>query len=388
MILLKHKPIITAYGAIAIKGIVQCWIVHNGIILKEFPPQPNLILNQGMDYPATYPFVTLFAYAVAGSGTTATSVNSGAATASVAGTTLTISTIGYLNGDASDNGRTFKFSSGEIRRVTAFSSTTQCTVDISGAVAATTFDLYNTNQAGLVAELKRTNTYLTGASNCNTTYAGAVRSCFRTFDFAAEIGNVTYNEIGFSPLAATGANLAIRIKLASPISLVAGNQLRVKYTQIMTFAPSTPQTVGTSPISGWATATGAQQWEFDGLRTIATNGNIAGRHICEPSSGIDSLFICTNATALQTFNNGYIRNNPAEFVVGNLNSYAAFDWFRTKTGTFATGAANGTNWNSYGICESSIDVSGFTYLFDTPQTKDSLHTLTLAFRLDWSRVLS
>jgi hypothetical protein len=77
--------------------------------------------------------------------------------------------------------------------------------------------MYNTNQTALAIETKRTNTYLTGSPNCQTTDTGTQIQARRTYDFSVEVGTVNYTEIGFS-WTNTGANTTFsRILLPSPV---------------------------------------------------------------------------------------------------------------------------------------------------------------------------
>ena len=65
------------------QGWVQCFVVDaaTGEVVKEYPRQKNLILNQGMDQVATNYWADCFVYCSAGIGTTPTSDDSSPTTA-------------------------------------------------------------------------------------------------------------------------------------------------------------------------------------------------------------------------------------------------------------------------------------------------------------------
>lgn len=383
-----------------LRGIVQVSVVQNGIILREYPPIRNLILNNGLDAVASYEFTTLMDYAVAGTGTTATEVNSGADTITTAAGTATLSNTGYLTGDANDVGRTFKCaSSGNTYKVTAFINTTQCSVTPATSEGPDTFTLYQTNQTGLTAEVKRTNTWLTGAPNCQTSTTGNLTTMTRTYDFSAESGSVTYNEVGFSRTATAGANLFSRIKLPSGVPLTAGQQLRLKYSLQIGISPSSPLTYGTSPIVGWPTGTGTLQCLEIPISYVATTGySSAGYNAIDgkyyeqygaPSvvGGYPALWISTDSSAHTSYGAYAVVGGTTAALAFSLSTYTNGTYTRDKSCTFAVGQANRTDWRSFFLGQTNGNTLAYRFLFDSAQTKLSTYTLTLGFRLSWNRVL-
>lgn len=382
------------------RGIVQVSVVQGGIIVREYPPIKNLILNNGLDNVASYEFHDLMAYAVAGTGTTATEVNSGADTITTAAGTATLSNTGYLTGDANDVGRTFKCAtSGNTYKVTAFINTTQCSVSPSTSEGPDTFTLYQTNQTGLTAEVKRTNTYLTGAPNCQTITVGNLTTMTRTYDFSAESGSVTYNEVGFSRTATSGANLFSRIKLPSGVPLTAGQQLRLKYSLQIGVSPTTPLTYGTSPIVGWPTATGTLQCLEIPFAGIGTNGiqqsgynAIDGKYYEQygaPSviGGYPALWISTSSAAHTTYGASATVAGTTAALAFSLSTYTNGTYTRSKSVTFAVGQANRSDWRSFFLGQTNGNTLAYKFLFDSNQEKLSTYTLTLGFQLTWNRVL-
>jgi hypothetical protein len=403
------KPDIIRTGvAMGMEGVVQCKIVDSktGQVVKEFPPQKNLILNQGMDELATNNLCNLFLRCAAGSGTTPTADDSGTTTAAQSGTTVTLSGGSFVfTNTATDAGKMIKWDSTEEARIVTVTDPTHAEVANSATVSAGQFTVYRTNQTGLTTELKRTGTYLAGAGNCETSVnAGAGSASHkRTYDFTAEVGSVTYNELGFSSNASAGANLFSRILLGAGVSLVASQQLRVVYTLTMTFTPFTSQTVGTSPITGIAGATGAQQCGYPATTAILTSSGATDQSIpagstapsaseeLEPSRVTQTMALSTVSTAFQTFGStGVARNGSLSGAGAFVGSYTALSFTRTKAWVFSTSQGNGTTWRSFilGNGDGYTLTQGLIYLLDSNMTKDNTHTLTLNLILTWGRTLA
>lgn len=383
-----------------LRGVVQVSVIQGGIIVREYPPIKNLILNNGLDAVATYEFATLMDYAVAGTGTTATEVNSGADTITTAAGTATLSNTGYLTGDANDVGRTFKcFTSGNTYKVTGFINTTQCSVSPSTSEGPDTFTLYQTNQTGLTAEVKRTNTLLTGAPNCQSSTTGNLTTMTRTYDFSAESGSITYNEVGFSRTVTSGANLFSRIKLPSGVPLTAGQQLRLKYSLQIGVSPTSPLTYGTSPIVGWPTATGTLQCHQIPISYINTSGimssgynAIDGKYYEQygaPSviGGYPALWISTSSAAHTSYGASSSPAGTTAALAFSLSTYTNGTYTRSKSVTFAVGQANRSDWRSFFLGQTNANSLAYKFLFDSNQEKLSTYTLTLGFQLTWNRQL-
>lgn len=385
-----------------LSGKLQAFIVERGQVVREFPVHPNLILNQGLDQFASNSSQSLFAYAVAGTGVTATEIDSATDTATIAAGAVSLSTTGYLAGDASDVGRTIKLdTSGNVYTITAFGSTTTCTVSPPSTEGPDTFIIYNTNQTGLATEVKRTNTYLTGAPNCQTVTIGNLTTMTRTYDFSAESGPVGYNEVGFSLTGSAGSNLFSRVKLPTTVNLIAGQQLRLKYSVQVAISPTTPQTYGTSPIIGWAGATGTLQCMVIPLNVVNTSGgqhfqglnSVDGKYYTlygEPSTGgggYAQFCISTDASAHGTYGASTGLGGTLDSLTWTLSTYTNGTYFRDRFITFPVGQANRSDWRSFGFRDYNSGLAPARFLFDSNQTKLSTYTLTLGFRQTWNRVL-
>lgn len=99
--------------------------------------------------------------------------------------------------------------------------------------------------------------YLTGENNCGHKVSGSMIRLYRTFDFYKELDNTTYTEVGFkeTPAATT---LFSKIRLDPPITLHAGQYLRVNYELRVNMSPFSSSVGGRIPaqypsFTGWTT---------------------------------------------------------------------------------------------------------------------------------------
>lgn len=389
-------------------GKAQVKVINgkSGRVLREYPEQRNLILNNGMDMVATTAFVDCFSRAVLGTGTTPTVDDSGLTQASQTGTTVTISGGAFnFTSTAVDAGKMIKWDSGAEARIVTVTSVTVAEVANSATVASGEFRVYRTNQSGLASESKRSSTYLTGSANCGSVWTGASVAHKRTYDFTSEVGSVTYNEIGFSNTSSAGNNLFSRILLAAGVSLVAGQAVRLVYTLTMVLSPSTATVVGTSPITGWATATGVTQLQWRFIQNITSSGTIGtgdefNSSCCEPSSyGVgSSSFPCVILSSSSAAHNTFGTAGPTRTaLVGSFNTsllvlsaYTALSFYREKAFTFSVSQGNFSTIRSIMMCETNEagNNQSLVYIIDSNQTKDNVHTLTITFRITWTRVLA
>lgn len=385
-------------------GKLKVSVVERGVVVREYPVIRNLILNQGLDTIGSQPICECMHYAACGTGSTPTEADGGAATISIVSGTVTVSTIGFLAGGVTDTGKTIKLTgSGNTYLIVAPISTTQCSVAPTDSIGPENFIIYNTNQTALTAETDppgRTQTYLTGAPNCQTVTSGNVTTHTRTFDFLAEAGPVTYNEVGFSHLGTGGSNLFSRVKLPSGVPLTAGQQLRVQYSLAVTITPITPLTYGVSPVIGWNTGTGTMQQIavplafINSVNGLVTAGNNAVDGLwyasCDPATTLNlSVGIGASSAAHPTY--GSLHNDIGDVNQQVSNSvYVSGSYTRDHFTTFAVGDANAVNWRNFTIFQvrsfPSVTV-GPRFLFDLAQTKLSTFTLTLGFRNTWGRLL-
>ena len=397
-----------------VQGKFQCKVVDGatGRVIREFPVQKNLILNQGLDFYLSGSYngwPQLFAYACAGTGTTPTQNDSGAVTVSQSGTTITTSAP-FLLGTTADVGRTIKWDTGEEAMITAQISTTQATVNTTASILDAEFTIYETNQTKMgggigagngTTDVKRTLTYVTGTGDCGTTWtAPHVSELKRTYDFTAESGSVTYTEVGtsYSPTV-NSPTLFMRAVLDTPVSLTAGQVLRFVYTLTVTWSPSASFNAAV-PITGWpvlpaTTVTATQGYDFLSICAVNTSGSTspAGDTI-DPGKveflRLYSVAYLPPATPVQTYTSR--QTNMIDGVAPTYSTYVANSFTRTMTFTFTPSDGNSTSLRTMIVSYTDSGTGNYRGLwiacFDENQTKDSLHRLVVNFTYTVGRVLS
>src|SRR5574337_1049881 len=128
------------------QGFVQCFVVDAATkqVVREYPVQKNLILNQGMDALATQLFADCMNYCSAGTGVTPTNDDSGTTTATQSGTSVTLAGGSFtFTNTGTDAGNGIKPDTGEEAMVVSVSSPTSVTVDRSASVSAGQFTVYS-----------------------------------------------------------------------------------------------------------------------------------------------------------------------------------------------------------------------------------------------------
>ena len=250
------------------------------------------------------------------------------------------------------------------------------------------------SDTGLAGEIQRTNKAdLTLANACLTSLVGNVYSLTKTFAFPVETYPVVIGEIGWSPSATAGNNLFSKSLVLDsngnlgPIVVSTGQFVRVKYTLQITLSPITQQTISTSNITGWASASGKYCLQYVGLQNIGADGSIgyydAAQDCNEPSSSPE-CFIGQNSAALNAFGSSPDRSGSTHYTSPTfvINALAGS---LTKKASFGLDNANDTLLRSAGLGKagSSSQYSGFAYVYDSAQTKTSDKILTLTFLYTW-----
>ena len=226
---------------------------------------------------------------------------------------------------------------------------------------------------GLTSEAAtaRTNTYLTGAGNCGTSWVGQVGTMRRTFDFAVETTNQSYTELGWSYTATKSTNLFSKTLISGgTVTVLADQQLRVVYDVSITCAPVGVQTANLT-VAGWGTPAGT--WALQSRMFVpigASGASVYGAGLFETS------------------------DSPLAAVLGGTCALGSFGSAPTSTVTLGT-TASGT-WSTYTLGTftrsisfpylsaasfASTDIRMFSYnnnlafLFDSPQTKLNTYRL-------------
>ena len=244
---------------------------------------------------------------------------------------------------------------------------------------------------------------MTGTPYCGTTITGNVIAMRRTYDFTAEVGTVNYTEIavGWSNTGLT--SIFSRILLSVPVTVTAGQQLRVTYQLQVTVLPSTSFSK-TAIINGWPVApavstTGVEAVQYIGLSQVNTSGattNIdSGLYASEPAqTGTIGVFLSPDATAPAAFGSSVSRSVGYAMNGATVAGYIAGTYYVDKSTTFPVGSGNGSAWRSMGFGAHNPNLwfawnsTTMVFVFNEAQTKLNTHTLTLTWRFTWSRVLS
>lgn len=366
----------------------------------------NLILAGGIDMVAERPWVENMEVCVLGSNGSVTQEDSGATTASQSTTTVTLSGGSFVFTDtATDAGKLIRWDTGAEATIVTVSSPTSVVVANSATVGAGEFTVYMIQQTILdMVEIVRSNTYVTAGSGCGTT--NSTPDIFihkRTFSFPEEVGLVTYREVAFAKSITPGAEIFSRIVLGTPLVLTAGQSMQVVYTLEVTVSPSS-NVDKAAAILGWSSTDGTECLQLYALATVdpttgASTYDTDNGVSWEPSSeGTScSVFLATDSSAPAAYGSAVDRSGGTQSVktdtaidagtqspgVGNLD----------KVVTFGTGEGNLTTWRAIGIGSSTdgkqpYTATGFVFVFDFNQTKDSDHTLELRINYTWGRDLS
>lgn len=407
-----HRP--TREIGFGIQGKLQVSVVRDGIVIREYPEQPNLILNRFMERLYANTYVSNFTAACASTGTTPVAEDSGATTASQTTTTVTLSGGSYVfTNTSTDENKIIKWDSGEMARIVSVSSPTSIVVTPSQSVGSGQFTVYNTQQVGMSnkSDEERTVTYLTGSGNCGTNLSGNVVTHTRTYDFPIRANNdrvsTPYAEVGWSEdsnkATSSGDTINSRVVLLTPVAVATGEQLRVKYSVIITISPTT--STAFSAITGWgASSNGVLAIQKAALGQILTTGVAANFYTSgnplEPSH-TSTFFVSDSSAGLAVFPaNPSDRSGSVQASVSMTKSATpSFSdeanypqpntLFHDKIATFPAAAANQTI-RSMHIAASNLQGANvvFSAIMDANQLKDSLHSLTISVRYTYTRIIS
>ena len=225
---------------------------------------------------------------------------------------------------------------------------------------------------GLTSEAaaSRTNTYLTGAGNCGTSWVGQVGTMRRTFEFAIETANQSYTELGWSWTATKAANLFSKTLIAGgTVTVLAGQQLRVVYDVSITCAPTGVQTASLT-VAGWGTIPGTWALQKTPFTTIGTDGiGVTGGGLFEPIKS-STAEVRVGVVVLGSFLSPPGGSTMTSTGTGTWGTYTLGTFTRSISFPYLSAAGS-----------SSTDIRMFSYSdslafrFDSPQTKANTHRL-------------
>lgn len=373
---------------------------RTGKIVWVSPWEKNLIMDQGLDQMVSSYWAQATLAGIVGTGTEPVLRDSGATTFTRAADVVTASANFF---EAADVGRLLKFDTGEEMYIIAFTDAQNVQVDTSGALGASEGTVWYVDQTSMDTESKRTTTYAQNSGDNSTTWDGVLDEYVlkRTFLFSAEVGTVTYREVGWSPSGSAGANIFGRAVLpGAGDTLLAGQQYEIACELRVRPSPNSATAVADVGSGGYDTA-GNAQVEYAGvdqpwsLRRIASNGTMDGNGLSffDLAAG-KAMFIQSanwTPTFTQSANNGSSTVKAGSFVNLTAAAYTNGTFTRTYSLTYGVSSVNGSG-DHFGVVftwqDSSTPIRCFSVKFTAAQSKDSDHTLSFVWRMTWGRILT
>lgn len=316
--------------------------------------------------------------------------------------------------------------------------------DSTSYVTPKTFTIWKTSQTGLQGEISRSTTYYQGSSslvgwNCGTVWSSSLTDFTtsiavhrRTWDFTAENQSRSYTEVGTSWNSTRFNSCFSRVLLPQTVSISPNQQLRLTYDLMTTFGPYSPQ-YSTASITGWpvapsTTTIGTQSLQSFMTSYVQTNGNTVGMgaygnvYPLDPAAACTGIGYYTSANCCVwvsedswSLNTSSVILTPGTSLVAGRSMIAALDsgtpwavgtiapytngsYTQYKYGTLSIyqGVSNnirsmgfgGTGNNGYTLHPDPFSGGQcMVFVFDQPQVKTSLQTLTLQWKWSWSRII-
>jgi hypothetical protein len=378
----------------------------------------NLILNQGMDAIYSQNIADLTLYGIAGTGTRPNSISGQSSEITQSGTNAFLNIRTGMTDFTSSNGSyPAAVEVGDIIKYSNNSESMVSTVtDGFNLVLSTnytfttgqTFVVWKTAQIGMDTEVKRSNDYVTGTGNCETTTNWNVRTWRRTYDFSTEVVGQSYNELGVGWASSGATNVFSRILVGSPIIVDIGFKLRLIYDLVGTFTPTASVPI-TASIGGWPVIPSVNTHGVESLQNFLTT-TVSTSGVTDPSTGmLDPAFVSSagpkyvvafvspNSSSLSTFATGSDRStNYGLGGTATKASYIANSYYVDKTSVLPIGQGNRTDIRTIGMGRYNGSTSTpaqaanivIAMLFNQTQSKNSAQTLSLTYRSSWARTLA
>jgi len=296
------------------------WSVEkDGQVVRGANPKHNLILNQGLDFIASYSFADCFNYCAAG----------------------------------------------------------------DSNVIPTKTDV------ALGNELSRTGTKSATGSANGAELSNNVFKLFRTFEFAIEVSDVIYREVGMSPFGVPGSNIfskaLLRDNAGDPIDVpvATGEKLVVKYELYIEIFDAETQ-IGTA-INGRANSSGILRIQKIGLKGISALGDTEDYDVvgsCNEPSTQASMFISTDNSPPEPFGQCIDRSAGAYEDDGSISNYQASTYRRNKS-LLIRPADLASSWRSVGVGPAANN--GAVFVFDQDQNKESNKAYFINFTYFWTK---
>lgn len=278
------------------------------------------------------------------------------------GTTVT-RTSGAVDFTSNDVGKVISFSNDVEAKITAFTSATIVTVDVTQSPSET----------GLTGSL---------------------------YPYS------TYTEVGFSHIPVPGDNLNIRallaagVKVVSPTANYPGEQLKVTYEftlRVSADRVSFNLGVGSNRITDPNNVMSSNKQGFAGIESMATSNVETDGETDLTSTTLEpydagQLAFSQDSTAIGNVTPNWTltepdRSDTAVSVQLTAAAYSAGSFLRDYEGTFQTNDAVGTAWRSLMLYNDANSAAILTYLFNNVQRKNADNILRIVFRKTWDRDL-
>lgn len=386
---------------VAVKYILRIRDGETNEVIQEFRPRKNLVMDSGLDKYASSPFTSLFQFACVGTGTNPVNRFSDPITFSQAGNVITSSAPFFQIGDVGyilKYGAAGSGAAGAEQYITTFTDSTHVVVNSSATVAPIVGCIWYVTQTTLQTQAKFTNTYNTSGSGSADSVSGSTvtRTYTRVFVFSAEVGTVTYNEIGWSW---DSVNVFGR-DLITPagITLIATQVLEVTVQVALALSPAAVVSVGDVSGGTWDTS-GTALIEFMGtqnlndmqaLGSLLANGSDGGSDgvPCLEAGQFHEMQLIQGAwTQRTTTLSGQNPNTNARDVISLTRaSYTPGSFSMSASALIGIFSLNGITWTGIAISPGNPRWA-WSLQLTTPNSKDSSHTLGFTFTIDWGRIL-
>ncbi|EIP96818.1 hypothetical protein OpiT1DRAFT_01243 [Opitutaceae bacterium TAV1] len=353
-------------------------VLENGQEVRTLPFTKNLILDIGLEALRERDWDSVIRYARAGTSAEPTKRQSLDVTFTQAGATVTASAAFFVQEDA---GRLLKLNTGEEMKILTFQTATQVTVSVErDSDAPTPGTIWYVNQTTLIAAVMSTETYGTGGADNSATIVGKELIRRRTFIFPARASLVTIREVGWGWYSGNNDQCFGRdVVQDGGVPLAIGQQLKIVLELVIGIAPLAPAALPGPflPNGGGATAQ---------LENLGYPGGIA-------PSRYD--YNCVLGNTVQAFMLPNVSNGAGSLGGDKKNvntvrqAYVAGTWRYIHRATFTLNDGNmeGITCAAIGWYDYNTFYPVFRVIFDTPQLKDSDHTLTIDWVIEWGRVL-
>lgn len=260
-------------------------------VIKVMPKVSNLVGDLGLNTMAQITNLAQISNNCAvGSGTNATSVNSGSITFSQAGTsTITASSSFFTSAMI---GGIFKYgvgSAGQEQYITAVAGTT-CTVAASNAgfptISASVATVWFVNAQNLQTFLFNTTTYDSTAGANSTTYTTTGFTYQRTYIFPVQVTSYTVNEVGWSNNTISSSNnQTLGRAIVTSTVVPPTNFLSVVIQITFNYTPATPTAVANvNTVSGSLNTAGNAMIEMWAVPVVTSSGGTSNQN--PPGNGL------------------------------------------------------------------------------------------------------